>query len=76
MICASVFLFADTFHYYGKQTKEEKIAKIKDNPACANIPAVKNDRFLIIPLVEVMQDIRAASACEKMAKYFYPDLVK
>ena len=61
---------------YGKQTVEEKINKIKSNPACADIPAVKNDRFLIIPLVEVMQDIRAANACEKMAEYFYPDLFK
>ena len=61
---------------YGKQTVEEKINKIKSNPACADIPAVKNDKFLVIPLVEVMQDIRAANACEKMAKYFYPDLFK
>ena len=61
---------------YGKQTVEEKIAKIKENPACADIPAVKNDNFLIIPLVEVMQDIRAANACEKFAAYFYPDLFK
>ena len=61
---------------YGKQTVEEKINKIKSNPACADIPAVKNDRFLIIPLVEVMQDIRAANACQKMAEYFYPEIFK
>lgn len=61
---------------YGKQTVEEKIGKIKSNPACADIPAVKNDKFLIIPLVEVMQDIRAANACQKMAEYFYPEIFK
>ena len=61
---------------YGKQTVEEKIGKIKSNPACADIPAVKNDKFLIIPLVEVMQDIRAANACRKMAEYFYPEIFK
>ena len=61
---------------YGKQTVEEKIGKIKSNPACADIPAVKNDKFLIITLVEVMQDIRAANACRKMAEYFYPEIFK
>ena len=33
-----------------------------------------NNKFLVIPLVTVMQDIRAASACQTMAEYFYPDL--
>ena len=61
---------------YGSAKAEDKIATIKNNPACADIPAVKNDKFFVIPLVEVMQDIRAANACEKLAKYFYPDLFK
>jgi iron complex transport system substrate-binding protein len=59
---------------YGKQSVEEKIAYIKGNDACSDIPAVVNDNFLIIPLVAVMQDIRASRACRTMAEYFYPDL--
>lgn len=59
---------------YGSQTVEEKIAYITGNPACADIPAVVNNKFLVIPLVTVMQDIRAASACQTMAEYFYPEL--
>ena len=59
---------------YGSQTVEEKIAAIKENPACSDIPAVVNDNFLVIPLVAVMQDIRAPRACRTMAEYFYPDL--
>ena len=59
---------------YGSQTVEEKIAAIKNNPACSDIPAVVNDSFLVIPLVAVMQDIRAPRACRTMAEYFYPDL--
>ena len=59
---------------YGSQTVDEKIAYITGNPACADIPAVVNNRFLVIPLVTVMQDIRAASACQTMAEYFYPEL--
>ena len=59
---------------YGKQTVDEKIGYIKGNDACSDIPAVVNDNFLVIPLVAVMQDIRASRACRTMAEYFYPDL--
>lgn len=58
---------------YGTQTVEEKLAFLNDNPAFADIPAVKNQRILVIPLVSVMQDIRAASACETVAEYLYPE---
>lgn len=59
---------------YGSQTVEEKIAYVTGNPACSEIPAVVNNKFLVIPLVSVMQDIRAPRACRTMAEYFYPEL--
>ena len=59
---------------YGSQSIEEKIAYITNNPACSEIPAVVNNNFLVIPLVAVMQDIRAPRACRTMAEYFYPEL--
>lgn len=59
---------------YGNQSVEEKMEYIKSNPACSDIPAVVNDSFLVIPLVSVMQDIRAPRACRTMAEYFYPEL--
>ncbi|MBR4395640.1 MAG: ABC transporter substrate-binding protein [Eubacteriaceae bacterium] len=59
---------------YGSQSVEEKINYIKSNEACNMIPAVVNDRFLVIPLVSVMQDIRAPRACRTMAEYFFPEL--
>lgn len=58
---------------YGKQTVDEKLAFLNDNPALQEVPAVKNQRILVIPLVAVMQDVRAASACETFATYFYPE---
>ena len=58
---------------YGSQTVEEKLDFLKSNPALAEVPAVKNENYLIIPLVEVMQDVRAASACKKFAQHFYPE---
>lgn len=59
---------------YGSQSVEEKIAYITGNDACSAIPAVVNENFLVIPLVSVMQDIRAPRACRTMAEYFYPEL--
>ncbi|MEG0283769.1 MAG: ABC transporter substrate-binding protein [Erysipelotrichales bacterium] len=61
---------------YGVQTIKEKKDFLKNNAALKNVSAVKNNKFVVIPLVEVMQDYRAALATEKMAKAFYPDLFK
>lgn len=58
---------------YGTQTVEEKLSFLNDNPALKEVPAVKDQKILVIPLVAVMQDVRAASACETFANYFYPE---
>lgn len=60
---------------YGSTSAEQKIEILNQNAALADVPAVKNQNYYVIPLVEVMQDMRAATACEKFAAYFYPDLV-
>lgn len=64
------------FNDYGTQSIQEKIDFIKNNPALQDVPAVKNENFVTISLVQVMQDIRAASACEFFAESFYPQLFK
>lgn len=64
------------FNDYGQQTIEEKIAFVNDNPALVDVTAVKNQAYMTIPLVSVMQDIRAANACKTLAQYFYPDQFK
>lgn len=61
------------FNDYGQQTIQEKMEFINDNPALADVTAVKNQAYLKIPLVSVMQDIRAADTCKEFAKYFYPE---
>lgn len=58
---------------YGSVTVEEKLEFINSNPALRDVPAVKNQAYLTIPLVAVMQDVRAASACKTFAQYFYPE---
>ncbi len=58
---------------YGTQTVEEKLDFLNSNPALQEVAAVKNQAYLTIPLVAVMQDVRAASACRTFAEYFYPE---
>ena len=58
---------------YGSQTVEEKLDFLNSNPALQSVPAVKNQNYLVIPLVAVMQDVRAASACRTFAMQFYPE---
>lgn len=61
------------FNDYGSQTIEEKMDFINSNPALQDIPAVVNQNYIVIPLVSVMQDVRAASACATFAEAFYPE---
>ncbi len=58
---------------YGSQTVEEKQDFLYSNEALSEIPAIKNENILVIPLVSVMQDIRAASACRTIAEFLYPE---
>lgn len=61
------------FNDYGSQTIAEKMDFVNSNPALADIPAVQNQNYLVMPLVAVMQDVRAASACRTFGEYFYPE---
>ncbi|MDL2214155.1 ABC transporter substrate-binding protein [Clostridia bacterium OttesenSCG-928-O13] len=62
------------FNDYGTQTIQEKMDFINNNPALADVPAVKNQAYITVPLSIVMQNVRAASACEIFAEEFYPEL--
>ena len=64
------------FNDYGQQSIEDKISFVTSNPALSDVTAVKNQAFLTMPLVSVMQDIRAANACRTIAEYLYPDLME
>jgi iron complex transport system substrate-binding protein len=53
---------------YGDVTAEQKIAFLKGNPAFANIPAVQNDRFVVLEYVEATPGPRNIGAVRKMAE--------
>jgi iron complex transport system substrate-binding protein len=56
---------------YGDVTAEQKIAFMKDNPAFANIDAVKNDRFVVLEYVEATPGPRNIKAVEKLIAGFW-----
>lgn len=54
---------------YGAVTAEEKIALIRDNPAFAAVPAVVNNRFIILGYDELTPGPRNINALEKLADF-------
>ncbi|PIE76919.1 MAG: Fe3+-hydroxamate ABC transporter substrate-binding protein, partial [Clostridiales bacterium] len=61
---------------YGDTTAEDKIKALKENPALSGITAVKEDRFVVLPLPSVFTGIRNGAAIEYLAKEFYPEVFK
>lgn len=57
---------------YGETTAEQKINFLKNDPALKEMEAVKNDRFVILPLSAASEGVRAAVAIQILAKGFYP----
>lgn len=55
-------------HDYDTPTAEEKIKEIESNPALSQCDAVKNKRYVILPLESVLPGIRMASSVEAIAK--------
>lgn len=58
---------------YGETTAEQKIQFLKNDPALKEMEAVKNERFVILPLSAASEGVRAAEAIEILAKGFYPE---
>jgi iron complex transport system substrate-binding protein len=55
---------------YGDVTAEQKIAFLKENPAFADIDAVRNDRFVVLDYVEATPGPRNIEAVRKLARGF------
>lgn len=58
---------------YGSTTAEEKIAFLKADPALSQLPAVKNEHFVILPLSAASEGVRVAEALEILVKGLYPE---
>jgi iron complex transport system substrate-binding protein len=56
---------------YGSVTAEEKRAFMMNNPAFADLDAVKNDRFVVLEYVEATPGPRNIKAVQKLANGFW-----
>lgn len=54
-------------HDYDSPSAKDKIKEIESNPALAQSEAVKNKRYVILPLESVLPGIRMADTIEKIA---------
>ena len=55
---------------YGDVTAQEKIQFMRDNPAFANIPAVKNNRFVVLEYVQATHGPQNIAAIKTLAQAF------
>lgn len=59
---------------YGRTSAQAKIAFLKGHPALASVPAIRNDRFVVLPLPSAFEGVRNPDAVRTLAAGFYPDL--
>ena len=58
---------------YGEVTAQEKIEFMRNKPSFANIPAVKNNRFVVLEYVEATPGPQNIQAIKRLAKAFRSD---
>ena len=57
---------------YGATSAEDKIAYLKQQPIMSTTPAVREDRFVVIPLDDLFQGSRMVTAVETIAHALHP----
>lgn len=58
--------------YYGEGYAEEKIEELKNNPATADMDAVVNERFIIVPGLAMFPSLECMDAVELIAEGLHP----
>ncbi|GHC44479.1 lipoprotein [Streptomyces flavofungini] len=53
---------------YGASTVAQKKKRLLDDPALKDVPAIKNKRFAVLPLSDVVLGVRAPGAVRKLAE--------
>ncbi|MFI6941727.1 ABC transporter substrate-binding protein [Streptomyces sp. NPDC050418] len=61
---------------YGAQTVAQKKQRLLDDPALADVPAIRNKKFAVLPLSDAVLGVRAPAAVAKLAAQLHPDAVK
>ncbi|MFD7783945.1 ABC transporter substrate-binding protein [Streptomyces nojiriensis] len=58
---------------YGDQPVEDKKKFLLANPALKDVPAIRNQRFAVLPLSSTVLGVRVPAAVESLARQIHPD---
>ncbi|MFD8982565.1 ABC transporter substrate-binding protein [Streptomyces sp. NPDC059564] len=58
---------------YGGTTVESKKRRLLNDPALAQVPAIRNQRFVVLPLSSAVLGVRVADAAESLGRQLHPD---
>ncbi|MFF4263607.1 ABC transporter substrate-binding protein [Streptomyces virginiae] len=58
---------------YGDRPVEEKKKFLLANPALKDVPAIRNERFAVLPLSSTVLGVRVPAAVESLARQIHPD---
>ncbi|MBH1937702.1 ABC transporter substrate-binding protein [Streptomyces sp. AV19] len=61
------------YEYAGAGSAEQKKRFLLSQPALADVPAVKNKRFVVLPLTATLVGIRPPHAVEELARGLHPE---
>lgn len=61
---------------YGNTTAEKKKESLMNMPSLADVKAIRDKRFVVLPLSAAAEGVRAPIALKTLAAGFYPDKVK
>ncbi|MER5734644.1 ABC transporter substrate-binding protein [Streptomyces sp. NPDC002262] len=57
---------------YGATTVEQKKRRLLDDPALKDVPAIRNRRFVVLPLSDTVLGVRVPAAVDKLAAQLHP----
>ncbi|VEG38533.1 iron chelate uptake ABC transporter, solute-binding protein [Mycolicibacterium flavescens] len=58
---------------YGDQSVEQKKRFLQDNPLLQRVPAVRDQRFAVLPLSEITAGVRVGRAVKSLAEQLHPE---
>ncbi|MET9652689.1 ABC transporter substrate-binding protein [Streptomyces sp. NPDC006460] len=58
---------------YGSTTVEQKKKRLLGDPALRDVPAIRNQRFAVMPLSDTVLGVRVPAAVDKLAAQLHPD---
>ncbi|MER8070084.1 ABC transporter substrate-binding protein [Streptomyces sp. NPDC094034] len=61
---------------YGSTTVAQKKKRLLEDPVLKDVPAIRNERFAVMPLSDVVLGVRAPDAIERLAAQLHPESVK